>query len=156
MRLNRADVRRSLGAGGVVLLLLWAAVDLAGGGPTQRPTAMDPALASDLEELATPVVEIWARQLHLAYATNEIAADAKYRGRRLLVHGAVQAISKDFLDRPYLALVSGNEFADVMATLDREAVARASQLQPGEVVTLRCTGAGRAVGSAILRACRFP
>jgi hypothetical protein len=109
-----------------------------------RTEASANASNSSGEQSAPPeVLEVTADQLQAEYATNEVRADAKYRGRLLYVTGAVQAIKKGFNDRPYVALWTQNEFETVSAYFDSEGPLLA--LRPGIRIAVQCVGAGKAI-----------
>lgn len=98
-----------------------------------------------------PGIDVTADQLHLAYGTNEVSADATYRTRPLRVTGSVQAIRKDFTGTPYIVLWTTNEFQGVHARFaDSRGLER---LAPGMHVTVRCIGAGMVAGRPILGGC---
>jgi len=104
---------------------------------------------SEVDDLeARRPIDVDAAALQTAYATNEVRADQQYRGKRLAVSGKVAKVGKDALDRPFLGLATKNRFVHVVATgVSSQDVA---QLNPGEQVTVVCTGAGMSLGSATL------
>jgi tRNA_anti-like len=92
--------------------------------------------------------------LFLDYQRNEVAADQKYRGRRLLVAGMVTSLNKDFTDKVYLMLRTSNMFMGVHADLEPSEVARTGELSQGERSPL-CSGDMMIVGSPMLDNCVF-
>jgi hypothetical protein len=111
---------------------------------------------------ATPVAQtepralpVQAERLFLDYQRNEVAADQKYRGRRLLVTGMVTSVNKDFTEKVYLMLGTSNMFMGVHAILEPSEVPRAGELSKGEEVTVLCTGGMMIVGSPMLDDCVF-
>jgi tRNA_anti-like len=73
--------------------------------------------AADARRLANMLT---AEQLFAAYAGNEVAADASYKGKTVVLRGVVQSIGKDILGAPYLALEAGeSNFGVVQALFPR-------------------------------------
>jgi hypothetical protein len=111
---------------------------------------------------ATPVTQmelrtlpVQAERLFLDYQKNEVAADQKYRGRRLLVTGMVTSVNEDFTDKVYLTLGTSNMFMGVHAGLEPSEVGRAGELSKGEEVTVLCSGGMMVVDSPMLDDCVF-
>jgi hypothetical protein len=96
-----------------------------------------------------------AERLFLDYQRNEVDADQKYRGRRLLVTGMVTSVNKDFTDKVYLMLGTSNMFMGVHAGLEPSEVGRAGELSKGEEVTVLCSGGMMVVDSPMLDDCVF-
>lgn len=78
------------------------------------------------------------RALLQSYDANEVAADARYKGRSIRVSGIVGDIKKDILNRPYVTLGTGAEFEipKVQCFLAAAAVSQAASLRPGQMVAL--------------------
>jgi hypothetical protein len=94
---------------------------------------------------------VTATQLHEAYKENEVQADMQYKGRRLLVSGKVDKVSKDVMDKPFVSLATSNMFMEVLAyDMPENAVA---SLRKGMSLTLLCTGQGMTLGSPMLHDC---
>ena len=66
------------------------------------------APATETHTFTQELIEIGAGQLYQEYKTNEIAADLKYEGKFLKVHGIVRSIGEDIMGTPYVVIV-GNE-----------------------------------------------
>ena len=100
----------------------------------------------------TNTLTVSSDQLYRAYDANEIGADQQYRDQILRVTGAVQSINKNILDDPYVVLWTPNEFMGTHCqfTGDGAGLARVSK---GDHISVRCRGAGKVVGSPILRDC---
>jgi tRNA_anti-like/TonB C terminal len=118
--------------------------------------------ATSATDGATPVTQtelralpVQAERLFLDYQRNEVAADQKYRGRRLLVTGMVTSVNKDFTDKVYLMLGTSTMFMWVHASLEPSEVGRAGELQKGEEVTVLCSGGMMIVDSPTLDDCVF-
>lgn len=97
-----------------------------------------------------PVATLTAKELFAAYEANEIAADARFKGKRLVVSGVVEAIDSGVDDLPRVRLEAG-DFASVnVADLP---VDDAATLQKGEHVTVLCTSEGEMMGFPVLGDC---
>lgn len=99
------------------------------------------------------IIQVSSDQLHRDYSSNEIRADEMYRGKTLVVTGAVQSINKDMFDDPYVVLWTTNEFEGVHATFKNSGGLGA--LSPGQHVTLRCKGDGKSIVSPMLKRCEL-
>jgi tRNA_anti-like len=99
-------------------------------------------------------VDVTAAALYLAYDANEVGADTLYRDRLVDVTGVVDSIAKDFMDYPSVRLRTGNSFMKVHAQFDKGRHDGAlSGLNPGQTITVRCTGDGLTLGSPMLKDC---
>lgn len=89
------------------------------------------------------VLEVSAAQLASAYDRNTVAADQKYKGKRLKVTGVVDSINTDLFGNPYITMRGGvNQFMEPQFKLSRQYSDYAARLAPGMRVTLICTGRG--------------
>jgi hypothetical protein len=72
------------------------------------------------------------------YKGNEVAADARYKGRRIQTTGLVGEIKKDILDRPYVTVGHGRDFEipEVQCFLARSHTDRATGLRKGQAITM--------------------
>src|SRR5690348_8474085 len=77
----------------------------AGAGPGSTPGAAETS------------VSVTAMELAKDYHANEVAADEKYKDKRLDVTGRVQSIDKDVFDNMVVHMATDNEFMAVMATM---------------------------------------
>lgn len=50
-------------------------------------------------------IKVTASQLYDDYEANEVAADAKYKDKKVEISGTISGIGKDLMDTPYVALV---------------------------------------------------
>lgn len=73
------------------------------------------------------------------YKANELAADAKYKGRTIRVSGVVSHVANDILNQPYVTIGRGEglELREVQCFLNKSSVERAATLQKGQQVTVR-------------------
>jgi hypothetical protein len=100
---------------------------------------------------ASSAIEVSASQLEVDYRTNEVSADAKYRGKVLRVTGTVDAIKKGISDDPYVTLKTGEMFNDVHANFEDEGTL--GTLHPGQRISVRCIGDNVIMGSPMLKRC---
>ena len=119
--------------------------------PARRPSS--PA-AGEVAEVHTPAappapapapteappIAVTAEQLRKDYKANEISADEHYRGRILEVSGTVEAIRKDFLDKPVVEFETTEMFEMVDAHFAKSQAGQLRNLSRGSQVTVRCTG----------------
>ena len=94
-----------------------------------------------------------AAELYAAYAANEVSADNRFKGKKILVFGPVDAIAKDAADRIVVRLAAGGPIATVDGYLPADEKAKAAALERGQKISLLCRGAGRLIGSPILADC---
>jgi hypothetical protein len=72
------------------------------------------------------------------YDANEIAADNKYKGKKILLIGKINSINKDIGGNGYLALRGPGMFQDVQARLSDAGMEGAADLAKGMTVYLVC------------------
>lgn len=98
-------------------------------------------------------INVYATKLFRDYHANEVAADAKYKDKKLQVIATIASIDKDMTDSIVLRLNSGNEFEDVDANLADGQDAKAASLSKNSEILLICTGGGMILESPILNDC---
>ena len=90
------------------------------------------------------------------YDSNEIAADQKYKGKKILAAGRVESsIDKDFMGKGYLILRGHKSFHTVHALLKDESMGEAATLKKGSKVTLVCDGGTKVISFPSLAKCQF-
>ncbi len=102
-------------------------------------------------EVTVPMVE-----LLLAYKSNEVAADQKYKGKRVRTTGVVSEIKKDILDDIYVTLGTGAEleFPQVQAFFPDSLASKAAGLTSGQTITVDCDCEGLLV-NVLMKECTF-
>lgn len=97
-----------------------------------------------------------ASELLSQYKANEVAADAAYRGRIVVVKGVVGNVGRDLADSAYISFRSGERFDiySVQAFFDRRSEASLSSLQPGQTVRIIGKCRGKTL-NVILDGCQF-
>jgi hypothetical protein len=93
-----------------------------------------------------------AEEVAYDYDANEVAADAKYKGKVFLVTGQVQSVKKDAGGRIYIQASGGNPYIGVHLFVKDAAFA--SELEPGAFVEIECTGTGQGLLMAPSFTCR--
>lgn len=119
----------------------------ASGSKEKSPQMAAPEMSPD-GLLSVGAVRLWRD-----YEENEVAADTRYKGQRLRVTGTVASVERDYDGRPVLHLRSGNPIFLTMATLDKADIPAAARLKRGDLVVVRCIGAGREMRMPQLERC---
>lgn len=112
--------------------------------------------AIEVKKPPTPDVVVPVSTLLTDYKGNEIAADAKYKGKWVKVTGKVGDIKKDIADQAYLTLGTGQELEIPMAQAffgkdDETLLAKVSK-RSEQTVLCRCEGL---MMNVLLRDCTF-
>ncbi len=99
-----------------------------------------------------PSYTLTANQLYSEYKANEVAADAKYKGRIVVVSGTIQNIGKDIMDSAYV-VIGGQGFLDgVQCMFTKGQESSVARLSKGEPVTAKGEVSGK-MGSVLLKKC---
>jgi hypothetical protein len=98
-------------------------------------------------------VQVAAGTLFADYQANEVSADDKYKGKTLLVSGAVADIRKGPLGGITVGLSTSNPILSVDASLADSEASKAGKLSKGDSVKLLCKGMGMVVGRPQLDDC---
>lgn len=93
-----------------------------------------------------------AEEIGDAYEANEIAADARYKGKTFMVTGRVHSVQRDHRKKVYIRAEGGNMFIGVHLYVADEK--RAAEFEPGELVEGECTGRGKGMLGAPTFTCR--
>jgi hypothetical protein len=110
--------------------------------------------AEDTLRLSGIDLKTTAEQYYADYDANEVAADQKYRGKKILLTGVIESINKDFMGDAYLVLKASNPFLGVHAELNERGMAGASVLAKDTTIYLVCDSGTRIIGSAVARNCQ--
>lgn len=119
--------------------------------PEDKNAATAQAEPSAAAAQAAPALQVSAGELFRDYEANEVAADQKYKAKRLEVAGTVAGISKNAFDDIYVEIATSNEFSSIHAQGIPEQIA--ASLQKGQPITVNCVGAGLMIGSPMLDEC---
>jgi hypothetical protein len=118
------------------------------GGAHTLLTADDTLLLTGIDLQTT------AEQYDADYDANEVAADQKYKGKKILLTGVIESVNEDFKDDAYVVLKASNPILGVHAELNERGKAGASALAKGTAIYLVCDSGARIIGSAIARNCQ--
>ncbi|MBF0106913.1 MAG: hypothetical protein HQM16_16495 [Deltaproteobacteria bacterium] len=100
----------------------------------------------------TPSYTLTARQLYHEYDSNEVAADAKYKGQVVVVSGKIQAIGKDIMDDAYVVLGGGDYFDGVQCTFTEGQKSSVAGLSKGQQVAIKGEVAGKMMNVLVNKA----
>jgi len=123
---------------------------------TQQGSGMSEASTADAEPVVAPPTQpMPASQIAAEYEANEVAADARYKGKKVTLSGKVGSIAKDILDEPYITL-DADEFGlrSVQAYFDNGDLPQLAQLRKGQTVTIEGTCDGLML-NVLVRKSRF-
>ncbi len=104
--------------------------------PQQRSSSAPSRAVAPPPAPAVPAVGL--DDLLEAYKRNEVAADSRFKGKRLRVSGTIGDVKKDILGRPYVTLGHGQqiEIPVVQCILRSDQAGRAAQLSPGKTLAV--------------------
>jgi hypothetical protein len=122
--------------------------------PTSHPVRRTPA-TDQTPKMARGIYRTTATDLYRDYEANEVATDQKIGGARVEVSGIINSIDKDIFEDPVIKLDVGDDFNDVLLTLDKSQLAAAGRLGKGQSVTIRCEKMGRVVDLPIGDKCQL-
>ena len=119
----------------------------------QTNTNVQNNLKQEQEEVT---VEVTAIKLSEEYDANKVAADAKYKDKRLKVTGIIDGIGKDILDDPYVTLEGmPNRLFGVQCMFSKSKEQELINLKKGQEITLTGKMSGEMIGNVVLRECDF-
>ena len=99
-------------------------------------------------------VTLSAAELWALYDDDGAAADARFRDKPVAISGTVADVRRDYSGEVTLRLATGDSLETVRATIvNRDDSGRSIPVK-GQLVSLRCTGRGRLIGSPVLDQCR--
>ncbi len=82
-----------------------------------------------------PSYTLTADELYIEYGKNEVAADAKYKGKVVVVSGRVQSIGKDIMDNAFIVIGSGS--LGVQCTFTKGEESSVASLSIGQNVSVK-------------------
>jgi hypothetical protein len=102
-------------------------------------------------EVTVPVAE-----LLLHYKSNEVAADQRFKGKRVRTTGVVSEIKKDIVDDIYVTIGTGAEleFPQVQAFFPDSLASKAAGLTSGQTITVDCDCEGLMM-NVLMKECAF-
>ena len=100
-----------------------------------------------------PSYTLSANQLYEEYESNEVAADAKYKGKIVIVSGKIQDIGKDITDEPYI-VIGGEGFLDgVRCSFAKSQEPSIASLSKGQNVKVKGEVSRKGISKVLLRNC---
>lgn len=102
---------------------------------------------------AAAAIRVSANDLFNAYQANQVSADGNYKGKKLLVSGAVASIDTGALGGITIRLSTPNPFEFAMASMEDSEKASTARLAKGQTIKLLCLGRGVMVASPLLGNC---
>ena len=90
-----------------------------------------------------PSYTLSANQLYREYENNEVSADAKYKGKIVIVSGKIQDVGKDIMDEPYI-VIGGEGFLDgVQCSFAKSQESSIARLSKGQNVKVKGEVSGK-------------
>lgn len=104
-----------------------------------------------------PPVIVTSAALVKDYTDNEVAADAKYKGKLLEVSGKVSGVTNGSFDNEMVVRLSDSEydFNAPSCSMEESEKEKVLALKKGQAVTLIGIGDSATIGSPVLKECRF-
>ncbi|ORF02335.1 hypothetical protein BGI15_00390 [Snodgrassella alvi] len=128
-------------------------------GQTQAASTTDKNTATDKKASSTEneeaIIKVTPDELMKAYKANEVAANKKYKDKKLSINGKIESIEAGLGDEPYLTLKAGGEFELAMpqAHLANSESDKAAELKKGQQIHLICIGNSEVAGVPMLDDC---
>jgi len=131
---------------GVILVVLYATGGEQPSEPTPTPTPMPNTtyMTTPTPTCEPGVICVTAEQLCDDYSKNDIAADAKYKGKTLDVSGKIKEIDRGFTGGAFITLDCGL-VTRVWCYFDKAHESEMTQVVEGDYVVVRGEGAGEAL-----------
>lgn len=104
---------------------------------------------------ATPEATITSVEFSKAYSDNEVAADAKYKGKLIEVSGKVSGVDNGTFDNGMIVKLSDGQydFSSTMCYMKESEKDKVLNLKKGQQVTLIGTGDSATLKSPVLKNC---
>ncbi len=130
-----------------IVVLLGAFLACGKGGSSSTGSGSAPATK-------TAPIGIVAAELLKDYKENEVAADAKYKGKRLITGGLVGDIKKDIMDKIYVTVGTAAPFEIPKAQcfFDDASAGQIATLKKGQTIIVDCECEGLMM-NVIMRNC---
>lgn len=117
------------------VIIIFVAFSVLGGGPASDGENNDSAVGGDSNP-SEEVIEISARDLFAAYEENEVAADQKYKGKKLKVTGTIKDFGTNILDDSYITLETEEYFLSIQCYFKESELDKVTNLSKGQTITL--------------------
>ena len=114
-------------------------------------TNNNPATTAPKED----IIKISASDLLAEYDANEVAADNKYKGKKVEITGAVDSIGKDIFGSVYVTLKTDNGFISIQCYFSEKAeIDKVATLKEGDWVTVTGIVDGRSI-NIVVKKCKL-
>lgn len=160
LRKGHSTLARAVGFGWLLLAFVMvigaSSSETTGAVADVGTSASQPVAARPVAPPPPPVVlaRYEASDLASAYDDNTVSANATFKGKRFIVTGVVEDISTDFMDRPYITMVSRrHRFSEPQFSMKRGYENYAGSLKKGQTISLECTGNGDVMKTAMNKDC---
>jgi len=101
-----------------------------------------------------PIDIITANHLVNEYVQNEVAADAKYKGRTIIVSGMVTGIGLDLFDDAYVIIGGTDAIDGIQCSFPDSEKGSVSKLVKGQIIDVRGVVTGK-LGNLFLDKCKI-
>lgn len=136
----------------LIVLGIFIIIGSIGGSDKTGPTSQNTPVAAP-----EPAFSLTAIKMASDYKENEVAADAKYKGKLVELSGTVDTIGKDISDTPYIAFETENQYEVInrVQCMFKDGDTQAlSAVSKGQKITLRGTVSG-SLGNIIVKDCQI-
>lgn len=100
-----------------------------------------------------PATKVTAKEIIDAYKENEVAADAKYKGKKFEITGTVLAIQSGIGDEPIVSIGTGGPYEIIGVSLNGLSKDTAAKLKKGSKITAVCDCAGEVISIPQMNDC---
>jgi hypothetical protein len=102
---------------------------------------------------AAPIV-VSAAQLTSEYASNEVAADSKYKNQYLQISGNVDSVNTDLFGNPYVVITTGSQlFNEIQCSFSQDQESSLTLLQKGDPIVVDGIGNGYVITDVMVKNC---
>ncbi len=136
----------------IVLVIIGAIIGALGGNDSDSDS---PAKSSQSQASKTPVekamedaIEVDYNVLHQEYMDNAIAADAKYKGKQLILTGVVADIDREIAGQPYITF-DIDFLENIRITFNKSEEEKVAQLSKGQTVKVVGTCQGTLLSTTV-------
>lgn len=141
----------------IIVIVLYVIGSSAGNkGDNGQPAAQEPAKqeAQQTKPVEEAAIKVTASQLYSDYEANEVAADAKYKDKKVEITGTISSIGKDLMDTPYVVLVvsPNNPVFSVQCMFDKSEQSKLASLSKDSKIVLSGKVSSK-LGNVIVRDC---
>lgn len=121
--------------------------------PTQQQEV--PSTNKKLEpKFNPPENSVSATNLYEVYKANEVAADEKLKGKRLVVYGKINAIEKNIADQPSISFEAGT-LSYVNCRFPKDKIDQLTSLQRGQMIAVEGMCNGMMLTTVFLHDCEL-